>query len=649
VGLVVEFDDSDRSKVLRRAEDEIDVLAADLVQDCLSDRRRNGGLEEISYANLAEDTEVLGECELQNSEKGALALAEETAAGCVGVVVIGIISTFLPVRLPLATLSSECADNYQTQNHYRKKQQRIRHNGVSFDYTWHEMRFRSSARRELRMTVGLRYHPLAAWLQGRPLVESEAELSFGQIEELIGRRLPPSARLHQAWWASSESHSQARAWIGAGWTVSSFDLAREQVVFVRERRVAVRLHSAGRTVRTRSPRISTDGMAPRRRVPASTPTRIPRADSASVHPVVLVACAGTKVLRPAPAKDLYASALFLKSRSYAERVGSRWFILSAKHGLLGPEELVAPYDLTLKGLSRAERRAWAERVFERLRAELHSGDHVTFLAGTTYRQDLSGLLAREGYTFEAPLGGPTHRRAAPVADTGVVVTGVADLERFYHLLAELERKLGGKRTLGECHGRMRWPERGVYFFFEPEEHRASNGTMRVVRVGTHALTAGSKSTLWGRLRQHRGLGNGGGNHHGSIFRLHVGAALQARSPERWSVATWGNGSNADRSTREGERELEKAVSGVLGRMSLLWLDVGDDPGPACDRGYLERNSIGLLSTSGRAVDSASRDWLGHDSARQDIRSSGLWNRNHVFERYEPAFLDTLEAYVESAE
>jgi hypothetical protein len=39
------------------------------------------------------------------------------------------------------------------------------------------------------------------------------------------------------------------------------------------------------------------------------------------------------------------------------------------------------------------------------RAKLNSGDHVMFLAATTYRQDLSGLLAREGYACEAPLQG----------------------------------------------------------------------------------------------------------------------------------------------------------------------------------------------------------------------------------------------------
>jgi hypothetical protein len=255
------------------------------------------------------------------------------------------------------------------------------------------------------MTGGLRYHPLAAWLGDRPLADYEAELSFSQIEELIGRRLPPSARLHQAWWANSDSHSQARAWLEAGWTVSSFDLDREQVVFVRAKRVVVQPHSAGRSVSKQGQRTRTEDMAPRLRVPASMPTRIPRAESASASPVVLVACAGTKVPRPAPAKDLYVSALFLKSRAFAERVGGRWFILSAKHGLLGPEELVAPYDVTLKDLTRAERRAWAARVFGRLRAELHGGEHLVFLAGTTYRQDLANLLTGAGYTHEAPLEG----------------------------------------------------------------------------------------------------------------------------------------------------------------------------------------------------------------------------------------------------
>jgi hypothetical protein len=68
--------------------------------------------------------------------------------------------------------------------------------------------------------------------------------------------------------------------------------------------------------------------------------------------------------------------------------------------------------------------------------------------------------------------------------------------------------------------------RGVYFFFEGGELRSQSGSGGlVVRIGTHAVSVGSKSTLWGRLAQHRGSLSGNGNHRGSIFRLWVGSAL----------------------------------------------------------------------------------------------------------------------------
>src|SRR5689334_11893528 len=92
-------------------------------------------------------------------------------------------------------------------------------------------------------------------------------------------------------------------------------------------------------------------------------------------------------------------------------------------------------------------------------------------------------------------------------------------ESFYEALARLEKTLGGKRTLQDCQGRMTWPRRGVYFFFEEGERRSDSGEgLRVTRVGTHAVSIGSKTTLWKRLAQHKGSARGGGgNHRGSIF------------------------------------------------------------------------------------------------------------------------------------
>ena len=82
-----------------------------------------------------------------------------------------------------------------------------------------------------------------------------------------------------------------------------------------------------------------------------------------------------------------------------------------------------------------------------------------------------------------------------------------DLVRFYDLLDRLEKRLGGKRTLAECNGRMDWPARGVYFFFEAgEERRDSGDGPRIIRIGTHALTT-HPGTPW--AQGETGVGEGG--------------------------------------------------------------------------------------------------------------------------------------------
>ena len=101
------------------------------------------------------------------------------------------------------------------------------------------------------------------------------------------------------------------------------------------------------------------------------------------------------------------------------------------------------------------------------------------------------------------------------------------LVRFYSILDDLQHKIGGAHKLADCSGRMDWPKRGVYFFHEQGENCSDTGDgPRVVRVGTHALKAGSRTKLWTRLSQHKGQPKtGGGNHRGSIFRLIVGATV----------------------------------------------------------------------------------------------------------------------------
>ena len=241
---------------------------------------------------------------------------------------------------------------------------------------------------------------------------------------------------------------------------------------------------------------------------------------------------------------------------------------------------------------------------------------------------------------------------------------LADTQRFYGLLDglldRLEDRIGGKSKLADCNGRMTWPSRGVYFFCEDGEERSRSGKgLRIVRVGTHGVTAGTRSTLWQRLAQHRGTASScNGNHRGSIFRGLVGRALAQQDgidlPPSWKrPGKAAKRRGLDRVGVKGrsprgltETELEARVSRHIRAMPFLWLNVGDDPGPGSDRGKIERNAIALLSGYRKALDQPSTGWLGHSSDRCRVRRSGLWNNRHVDDDYNPCFLDKMEGWME---
>jgi hypothetical protein len=237
---------------------------------------------------------------------------------------------------------------------------------------------------------------------------------------------------------------------------------------------------------------------------------------------------------------------------------------------------------------------------------------------------------------------------------------LGDIERFYDLMDRLERSVGGRRTLADLRSFKDVPRRGVYFFFAPGELRRESGRgMRVVRVGTHALSENSRSTLSQRLSQHRGGGDGKGNHRGSIFRLLIGQALIARgdvAPSRsWRVK--GDLTSAAESLQfehatlaAAEEPIERAVSCHLGAMTFLCVRIDDEPGSSSLRDMIERNCIALLSNFEReCIDPASANWLGNSCDRPLVRWSGLWNQRHTDEAHDPLSLDKLEGVVAQME
>ena len=77
-----------------------------------------------------------------------------------------------------------------------------------------------------------RYAPIGEHLAN--VKKNTVTLTFDEIEDLIGGELPASAHKHRAWWANTDTHSQALIWISNGWLISEADLQEGTVTFKRE-------------------------------------------------------------------------------------------------------------------------------------------------------------------------------------------------------------------------------------------------------------------------------------------------------------------------------------------------------------------------------------------------------------------------------
>ena len=115
--------------------------------------------------------------------------------------------------------------------------------------------------------------------------------------------------------------------------------------------------------------------------------------------IALVGCGAKKADRPMPARQLYTGPLFTAARGDVERRGLRWWIVSAKHGLVEPDRILEPYDLRLADV--ASRTGWAMAIVAELRVRVElRGLTIELHAGRDYVRALETLLRAEGAIVE---------------------------------------------------------------------------------------------------------------------------------------------------------------------------------------------------------------------------------------------------------
>jgi hypothetical protein len=129
--------------------------------------------------------------------------------------------------------------------------------------------------------------------------------------------------------------------------------------------------------------------------------------------VLLVSSSGEHGPAPVPVAMLFRSPGFARARELAERSDAPWFVLSAKHGLLDPGDVVSPYDVQMDERSASYRAAWGEWVVAQLSERVPlEGVTVEVHGGVDFAQPLRQPLSRRGAALDIPLPG-SWRDAEP--------------------------------------------------------------------------------------------------------------------------------------------------------------------------------------------------------------------------------------------
>ncbi len=75
-----------------------------------------------------------------------------------------------------------------------------------------------------------KYAPLETYLQEHG--DTDVPMTFSEIEDVIGSRLPSSAFKHRPWWSNNPSNSViTHAWLRAGYVSADVDMAGLRLVF----------------------------------------------------------------------------------------------------------------------------------------------------------------------------------------------------------------------------------------------------------------------------------------------------------------------------------------------------------------------------------------------------------------------------------
>lgn len=117
---------------------------------------------------------------------------------------------------------------------------------------------------------------------------------------------------------------------------------------------------------------------------------------------IFIGCCKKKMDFPCKSIDMYNSTLFKYCYNYSLDKGNV-YILSAKYGLLKTDNIISPYDKTLKSMDKNEIKKWYDNVkLQMIENGIDKNEEAMFLCGKLYYE---GLLDYFSGNISIPLEG----------------------------------------------------------------------------------------------------------------------------------------------------------------------------------------------------------------------------------------------------
>jgi len=109
--------------------------------------------------------------------------------------------------------------------------------------------------------------------------------------------------------------------------------------------------------------------------------------------LIITSCSSQKLSHLAPAKNLYQGTLFKKVKKLADNNHFEFKIISSKYGLLSSNEIISPYDKTIK--NERDIMKIRELVIPKLKDIQNNYDLIIIIMGKNYRKIIEPLFDKK--------------------------------------------------------------------------------------------------------------------------------------------------------------------------------------------------------------------------------------------------------------